>query len=83
MIPIDKNINTPLTKTSIPHDKNVMVNNTSINNINNYINNSTNTPLEEKKKELEDIQREFDVYKAKMESLLIAQLEILKDTNED
>ena len=28
-----------------------------------------------KKKELEDIQKQFDVYKAKMESLLISQLE--------
>ena len=36
-----------------------------------------------KKKELEDIQREFDVYKAKMESLLISQLEILKEINKE
>lgn len=36
-----------------------------------------------KKKELEDIQREFDVYKAKMESLLISQLEILKEMNKE
>ena len=36
-----------------------------------------------KKKELEDIQREFDVYKAKMESLLISQLEILKEVNKE
>ena len=36
-----------------------------------------------KKKELEDIQREFDVYKAKMESLLISQLELLKDINKE
>ena len=36
-----------------------------------------------KKKELEDIQKQFDVYKAKMESLLISQLEILKDIKED
>ncbi len=36
-----------------------------------------------KKHELEDIQREFDVYKAKMESLLISQLEILKDINKE
>ena len=36
-----------------------------------------------KKKELEDVQREFDVYKAKMESLLISQLEILKEMNKE
>lgn len=36
-----------------------------------------------KKKELEDIQKQFDVYKAKMESLLISQLELLKDINKD
>ena len=31
-----------------------------------------------KQKELDDVQKQFDVYKAKMESLLISQLEILK-----
>ena len=36
-----------------------------------------------KKKELDDIQREFDVYKAKMESLLISQLELLKEINKE
>ena len=36
-----------------------------------------------KKKELEDIKKQFDVYKAKMESLLISQLELLKDIKED
>ena len=36
-----------------------------------------------KKKELEDVQREFDVYKAKMESLLISQLELLKEINKE
>ena len=34
-----------------------------------------------KKKELEDVKKQFDIYKAKMESLLISQLEILKDVN--
>lgn len=34
-----------------------------------------------KKKELEDAEKEFDIYKAKMESLLISQLEILKEIN--
>ena len=36
-----------------------------------------------KQKELEDVQKQFDVYKAKMESLLISQLELLKDINKD
>ena len=37
----------------------------------------------EKRKELEDINKQFDVYKAKMESLLISQLELLKEVNKD
>lgn len=36
-----------------------------------------------KKKELEDAQKQFDIYKAKMESLLISQLELLKEINND
>jgi len=36
-----------------------------------------------KKKELENLKKEFDVYKAKMESLLISQLELLKEVNND
>lgn len=36
-----------------------------------------------KSKELEDLQKQFDVYKAKMESLLISQLELLKEVNKD
>ena len=36
-----------------------------------------------KQKELENIKKQFDVYKAKMESLLISQLEILKDVNNE
>ena len=36
-----------------------------------------------KKKELEDIKKQFDVYKAKMESLLISQLELIKDINKN
>ena len=34
-----------------------------------------------KTKELEDVKKQFDIYKAKMESLLISQLELLKDVN--
>lgn len=36
-----------------------------------------------KKKILEDIRKQFDVYKAKMESLLISQLELIKDVNKE
>ena len=36
-----------------------------------------------KKRELDDVQKQFDIYKAKMESLLISQLELLKDINKD
>ncbi len=36
-----------------------------------------------KKRELEDLAKQFDVYKAKMESLLISQLELLKEVNKD
>ena len=36
-----------------------------------------------KKKELDDVKKKFDIYKAKMESLLISQLELLKDINKE
>ena len=36
-----------------------------------------------KQKELEDVKKQFDIYKAKMESLLISQLELLKDINKE
>lgn len=36
-----------------------------------------------KKKELEDLDKQLDVYKAKMESLLISQLELIKDMKKD
>ena len=36
-----------------------------------------------RQKELEDVKKQFDIYKAKMESLLISQLELLKDVNKD
>ncbi len=35
------------------------------------------------RKEQEEVKKQFDVYKAKMESLLISQLELLKDINKD
>ena len=36
-----------------------------------------------KKKEMDDIKKQFDIYKAKMESLLISQLELIKDVNKE
>ncbi len=36
-----------------------------------------------KTKELDDLKKQFDVYKAKMESLLISQLELIKDVNKE
>ena len=42
-----------------------------------------NNEIGYKRKELDDIRKQFDIYKAKMESLLISQLELLKDLNED
>ncbi|MCI8637341.1 MAG: DivIVA domain-containing protein [Clostridia bacterium] len=36
-----------------------------------------------KRKELEDVKKQFDIYKAKMEALLISQLELLKDINKE
>ena len=37
----------------------------------------------EVRRRLEDLKRQFDVYKAKMESLLISQLEMLQDNKEN
>lgn len=42
-----------------------------------------NAEIAIKKKELEDVKKQLDVYKAKMEALLISQLELLKDMNKD
>ena len=36
-----------------------------------------------KTRELDELKKQFDVYKAKMESLLISQLELIKDVNKD
>ncbi len=41
------------------------------------------TQIIAKKKELEDLQKQFDIYKAKMESLLISQLELIKEINKN
>lgn len=45
--------------------------------------NELNMEIIAKTKELDDIKKQFDIYKAKMESLLISQLELLKDVNKD
>ena len=37
----------------------------------------------EKQLKIEETQKQFDVYKAKMEALLISQLELLKDINDE
>ena len=42
-----------------------------------------NQEIKIKQIELDDIKKQFDIYKAKMESLLISQLELLKDINKD
>jgi len=42
-----------------------------------------NTQIMIKEREIDDLKKQFDVYKAKMESLLISQLELLKDIKED
>ena len=45
--------------------------------------NNIDIQITEKKKELEELSKQFDVYKAKMESLLISQLELLKEVNKN
>lgn len=42
-----------------------------------------NTQIMLKEKELEELKKQFEVYKAKMESLLISELELLKDVNKE
>ena len=42
-----------------------------------------NSQIMLKEKELEDMKKQFDIYKAKMESLLISQLELIKEINKD
>ena len=41
-----------------------------------------NAQITGKEREFADIKKQFDVYKAKMESLLISQLELLKEAND-
>ncbi len=45
--------------------------------------NDLNNEISMKQKELDDVKKQFDIYKAKMESLLISQLELLKEINKD
>ena len=42
-----------------------------------------NQEIRVKEKALVDLKKQFDIYKAKMESLLISQLELLKEVNKD
>ena len=44
--------------------------------------NDIRTQRMEEVRALEEAKKQFDIYKAKMEALLISQLELLKDTNE-
>ena len=43
--------------------------------------NELNQEISQKQRMLEDVKKQFDIYKAKMESLLISQLELLKEVN--
>ena len=47
------------------------------------ITNAIDIQVVEKQRALDDIQKQFDVYKAKMESLLISQSEIIKEINKE
>ena len=42
-----------------------------------------NNEIIQKQKELDDVKKQFDIYKAKMESLLISQLKLIKDINKE
>lgn len=42
-----------------------------------------NNEIINKQKEIDELRKQFEVYKAKMESLLISQLELLKDIKEE
>ena len=42
-----------------------------------------NNEIVQKQKEVDDIKKQFDIYKAKIESLLISQLELLKEVNKN
>ncbi len=45
--------------------------------------NTLNQSITFKKKEMDDMEKQFEIYKAKMESLLISQLELIKDMKKD
>lgn len=42
-----------------------------------------NSEIVIKQKEVDDVKKQFDIYKAKMESLLISQLELIKEINKE
>lgn len=45
--------------------------------------NDLDDQINSKEKELDDLKKQFDIYKEKMESLLISQLELIKEINKD
>ena len=45
--------------------------------------NELNDEISMKEQALKDLKKQFDIYKAKMESLLISQLELLKEVNKE
>ena len=45
--------------------------------------NELNEQIKMKEKESDDLKKQFDIYKAKMESLLISQLELIKEINKE
>ena len=44
---------------------------------------SLNQSIVMKKREIDEMEKQFDIYKAKMESLLISQLELIKDMKKE
>ncbi len=44
---------------------------------------SLNQAIVMKKREIDEMEKQFDIYKAKMESLLISQLELIKDMKKE
>ena len=45
--------------------------------------NNLEEQIKKKEKELDDMKKQFDIYKAKMESLLLSQLELIKEINKE
>ncbi len=45
--------------------------------------NNINEQITTKKRALNDLQKQFDIYRVKMESLLYSQLELIKEINKE